>query len=51
MDNTIISSDKVSHAAIVSFSDGEMRAAGPKGFKPNSRGKLFTDNIITIAEP
>lgn len=47
MTNTIMKTDSVWKAAIVSTSDGELRAAGPSGFKPAKRGN---NNITGFAE-
>lgn len=38
VDDTIMKTGHVTHAAIVSFSDGELRAVAPRNFRPNKKG-------------
>lgn len=37
LEDTVMKGGKVSHAAIVSFSDAELRAATPRSFTPNKK--------------
>ena len=39
LEDNVFKSGKVTHAAIVSLKDGELRAATPRDFRPHPKGK------------
>lgn len=48
IDNIVMSRNKISHSAIVSKSDGELRAAAPEDFIPNPSSELANQSTLSV---